>query len=100
MKKYQQANPKAGLNGYLFGNDILEKLCSNPDADGIWVFKVLNNKEKECFVLFPAEKEGNILSKEIKSLGVAANTNNEDDDEDDAANDGQGCPPYCPEGMP
>lgn len=100
VKRYQKENPCAELNGYLFGNDILEKLCKNPDAEGIWIFKAINNKDEECFVLFPADKDGNILNKKkIRSLGAAANTKNGDDDDDDPANDGQGCPPYCPEGI-
>ncbi|MEO9482892.1 MAG: hypothetical protein ABJG47_05575 [Ekhidna sp.] len=99
VTKYQKKNPKAELNGYLFGKDILEKLCNYPGSEGLWIFKGINDDNKECFVLFPADENGNILNKRIKSLGAAAAKNNGDDDDDEPANDGQGCPPYCPDGM-
>lgn len=98
VKKYQKANPKAELNGYLFGRDILETLCNYPGSEGLWIFKGLNDENKECFVLFPSDSNGNILdNKKIKSLGAAAAKN--DGELDDPANDGQGCPPFCPEGL-
>lgn len=99
VKKYQKNHPKAELNGYLFGKEILEKLCNYPGSEGLWIFKGLNDNDKECFVLFPADAEGNILErKPIKSLGAAAAAKN-DEDPDEPANDGQGCPPFCPKGL-
>ena len=97
VKDYQKANPNAELNGYLFGRDVLEKLCNYPGSDGIWVFKGLNDDNQECFVLFPADSDGNILDKKMKSLGAAAKINTRD--EDDPANSGLPCPDHCPNGL-
>ena len=98
VKKYQKANPDAKLNGYLYGKDILEKLCNYPGSEGIWIFKGLNDSNEECLVLFPADADGNILeNKKIRSLGAAAAKN--DGDLDDPANSGSPCPPNCPGGL-
>lgn len=94
VKKYQQENPDAALNGVLFGKDILEALCNYQGSEGLWIFKGLNDKNEECFVLFAADADGNILNRAtMKSPGAAANAANVDDD---AANSGQPCPPACP----
>lgn len=98
VKKYQKENPKAELNGYLFGNDVLEKLCNYKGSEGLWIFKGINDNDEECFVLFPADKDGNILDrKKIKSLGAAAAF--DPGDIDDPVNDGEKCPPFCPSGL-
>ena len=96
VKDYQKANPKAALNGYLYGKDILEKLCSYPESEGIWIFKGLNDNNEECLVLFPADSDGNILDKKVKSLGAAGL---KDPGVDDPADNGQKCPPECPGGI-
>ena len=100
VKKYQKENPKAELQGYLFGKEILEKLCNYPGSEGLWIFKGLNDDNEECFVLFPADEEGNILDrKKIKSLGAAASSNEDEDSLDLPANNGTKCPPDCPGGI-
>lgn len=98
VKNYQKANPKSDHNGSLYGKDILEKLCSYPGAEGLWIFKGLNDDDEECFVLFPADDKGNILErKQIKSLGAASSMKN--GDEDLPADNGEKCPPFCPNGL-
>lgn len=100
VKKYQKANPTAELNGYLYGKDILEKLCNYPGSEGLWIFKGLNDENEECLVLFPADVDGNILERKFRSLGAAASTiKGEEDDDDAPANNGQKCPPHCPGGL-
>ncbi|MEP0985852.1 hypothetical protein [Ekhidna sp.] len=98
VKDYQKANPKAELNGYLYGKDILETLCNYPGSEGIWIFKGLNDEKKECLVLFPADADGNILDRKMKSLGAAV-SELRDGDDDDPANNGDPCPPKCPGGF-
>lgn len=93
VKKYQKAHEK-GTHGWLYGSDILRALLDKDGADGIWFFKAINDRGEERLVLYPADKEGNILNKKIKSLGAKAN-----DDEDDAADEGDTCPPTCPGGF-
>ncbi len=98
VKKYQKANPKSKHNGSLYGKDILEKLCNYPGSEGLWIFKGIDDSNEECFVLFPADADGNILeSKKIKSLGAAAAK--DDGDMDDPADNGAKCPPFCPGGL-
>ena len=94
VKKYQDkhTDPKH-LQGYLFGRDIIEEICQTEGADGIWVFKGINDDGEECFVLFPADEGGNVLDRKIKSIGAAAR-------DDEAANSGMPCPPNCPNFFP
>jgi hypothetical protein len=94
VKDYQKANPKAAVKGWLYGKDILEKLCQYPDSEGIWFFKGLSDEGEERLVMFPADAEGNILDKSMKSLGAAARGGG-----DDPANSSQMCPPTCPNGL-
>jgi len=96
VKKYQKENPDAPVRGWLYGKDILETLCHYPDSEGIWFFKGLNEDGEERLVMFPADADGNILDKKINSLGAAAKSNGS---VDDPANDGQLCPPSCPNGL-
>ena len=98
VKKYKDANPK-GTHGWLFGRDIIETLCKYPSLEGIWFFKAINDDGDEKLVMFPADKKGNILDSKIKSLGAAARSNGDEDPSDLPADDGQMCPPWCPEGL-
>ena len=105
VKHYQKANPDAQTHGWLYGKDILEKLCSYEGAEGIWFFKGINDCGTECLVLYPADAEGNILNNKekaaMKSLGAAASTLRDDDDPSDLpADNGETCPPFCPKGGP
>ena len=97
VKEYQKQNPDAQVKGWLFGRDIIEQLCSNDKLEGIWFFKGLNEGGEERLVMFPADADGNILEKKIKSLGAAAAMNGRDDDDDAPADDSQMCPPFCPD---
>lgn len=95
VKDYQKQNPDAAVRGWLYGTDILETLCNYDDAEGIWFFKGLDETGAEKLVMFPADKDGNILDKSnIKSLGAAATVGL-----DDPANAGLPCPPECPTGL-
>ncbi|MEO9872396.1 hypothetical protein [Ekhidna sp.] len=96
VKKYQKENPDATF-GWLYGRDIIESLCSNKSLEGIWFFKGINEDGKERLVLFPADKEGNILDTKMKSLGAAVTKDGGLDD--NPADDGDTCPPKCPEGL-
>ncbi|SNS45929.1 hypothetical protein SAMN05421640_0236 [Ekhidna lutea] len=96
VKDYQKKNPN-GTHGWLYGSDILEALQNYDGCEGIWFFKGINDDGEERLVLFPADADGNILDKKMKSLGAAANLKNPGDD--DPADDGDTCPPWCPNGV-
>jgi len=93
VKDYKEIKDFESKDGWLYGREILETLCNYPDSEGIWFFKGVNDEKEECLVLFPADADGNILDKKIKSLGAAAAG---DGDEDDAADSGLPCPANCP----
>ncbi|MEQ6168384.1 hypothetical protein AAOE16_14410 [Ekhidna sp. MALMAid0563] len=93
VKRYQKENPEATF-GWLYGDDILETLLKYKGCEGIWFFKGINDEGKERLVLFPADEDGNILDKKMKSLGAAVSL--KDDNFDDPADDGTTCPPQCP----
>ncbi len=95
VKKYQDKNPKS-THGWLFGRDIIETLCNYDSLEGIWFFKGINDDGQEKLVMFPADKEGNILNNKFRSLGAAAREGGFDDDPVD---DAENCPPWCPEGF-
>ncbi len=97
VKRYQKKNPNTAY-GWLFGDDILEKLLKYDGCEGIWFFKGINDDGEEKLVMFPADEKGNILDRKFKSLGAAAKTNG-DDEPDLPADDGEMCPPWCPEGL-
>lgn len=96
VKKYQKENPN-GTHGWLYGSDILETLQNYSGCEGIWFFKGVNDDGEERLVLFPADADGNILDSKLKSLGAAASLKS--DVLDDPADDGDGCPPNCPNGI-
>ncbi|WP_436514467.1 hypothetical protein [Ekhidna sp. To15] len=98
VKKYQKANPKE-THGWLFGDDILKTLLKYEGCEGIWFFKGINDDGEEKLVMFPADEEGNILNKKIKSLGAAAAMKDGDGIDDDPADDSRNCPPWCPQGL-
>lgn len=93
VKDYQKKHPNETF-GWLYGDDILQKLMSYEGCEGIWFFKGINDNGEERLVLFPADEDGNILDRKMKSLGAAANG-----DLDDPADDGDTCPPICPTGL-
>ncbi|GAB4250213.1 MAG: hypothetical protein Tsb0034_29480 [Ekhidna sp.] len=95
VKKYQKEH-KGGTHGWLYGADILETLLKYEGAEGIWFFKGTNDEGEERLVLFPADADGNVLDKNIKSLGAAAGGDNEFEPGDF----GQDCPPHCPIDFP
>ena len=97
VKKYQDDNPKA-TRGWLFGRDVIEKLCSNDSLEGIWFFKGINDDGEEKLVMFPADKKGNILESKFRSLGAAARSNG-GEDPTSPVDDADNCPPWCPEGL-
>ncbi|MEO1254291.1 MAG: hypothetical protein AAFY41_05330 [Bacteroidota bacterium] len=97
VKRYQKENPKE-THGWLFGDDILKKLLKYNGCEGVWFFKGINDDGEEKLVMFPADEEGNILNRKIKSLGAAASLD-EDGGLDEPANDSENCPPHCPEGL-
>lgn len=101
VKRYQEKHPDAEVRGWLYGRDIIEQLCNTDGMEGIWFFKAINDEGNERLVMFPADAEGNLLDKKMKSLGAAAAMNGRDDDGDDdnAADDGDNCPPFCPNNM-
>lgn len=94
VMQYGKENP-ADTRGYLYGRDLLEAMLANSDVEGIWYFKGLNDSGEERLVLFPADKDGNILSNEnrFKSLGAASAEIIEAGDNCDV------CPPSCPTGL-
>ena len=94
VKRYQKENPDS-THGWLYGRDIIEKLCSYDSLEGVWFFKGINDDGQERLVLFPADKDGNILDNKLRSLGAAAAKNGGLGD-DDPVDDGQMCPPECP----
>jgi len=96
VKKYQKENPDAAVKGWLFGDDILEALINNKGCEGIWFFKGINDDGEEKLVMFPADKDGNLLDNKIKSLGAAAANLKDGGDDNGAADDGVSCPPFCP----
>lgn len=98
VKKYQKENPN-GTHGWLFGDDILKALLKYDGCEGIWFFKGINDDGDEKLVMFPADEEGNILNKKIRSLGAAANSRNDDEGMDEPADDSRNCPPWCPQGL-
>lgn len=95
VDKYQQRNPvQKNPNvkyGWLYGCDILHSMLKDEGCEGIWFYKGINDNNEECLVLYPANKEGGIIGK-IKSLGAAAAM-----DGPEPADDGQACPPNCPD---
>ena len=95
VKKYQKENPKA-TRGWLFGDDIINTLLSYDGCEGIWFFKGLNEEGEERLVMFPADADGNVLDKSMKSLGAAASLNGRDDDPADFS---ETCPPKCPQNI-
>lgn len=98
VKKYKKEHPNE-THGWLFGDDILKELLKYDGCDGIWFFKGTNDDGEERLVLFPADVEGNILNKKMKSLGAAAAKSADDGGLDDPADDGLRCPPFCPTGL-
>ena len=96
VKKYKKKHPldTDPTYGWLYGADILETLLAYDGADGIWFFKGLNDDGSERLVLYPADKDGNILNKSLNSLGAAASRI---PGGDDPADDGETCPPDCPQ---
>lgn len=92
VKRYQKKNPDATF-GWLFGDDIIEKILSY-GADGIWFFKGIDDSGNEKLVMYPADSDGNILKNDLsaaKSLGAAAGS------EPDPANDSRTAPPLDPQ---
>lgn len=98
VKKYQKDNPEETF-GWLFGDDIIKQLLKYDGCDGIWFFKGTNEDGEERLVMFPADEDGNILDKKMKSLGAAAAKSNGDGGSDDPANESDMCPPNCPSGL-
>lgn len=98
VKDYQKANPD-GTFGWLFGDDILQKLLNYEGCEGIWFFKGTNEDGSERLVMFPADADGNILDKKMKSLGAAAAKSPGDGGGDDPADWSETCPPECPGGL-
>lgn len=92
VKKYQKKHDD-GTHGWLYGSDILQALIDEEGSDGIWFFKGINDDGEERLVLYPADKDGNILKKGFKSLGAKGNAG----DDDTAADDGDPCPHNCPD---
>lgn len=93
QKKYPQKEYPNVTYGWLYGDDILETLMKYDGCEGIWFFKGLNDDGEERLVMFPADANGNILDKKMKSLGAAQF---KDPGGYEPADDGQGCPPFCP----
>lgn len=92
VNKYQEENPDAKVRGWLYGKEILEKLCEYSGSEGIWFFKGLNDAGEERLVMFPADEKGDVLNNEIQSLGAAAANGGGSD----PADSGVPCPPTCP----
>ena len=92
IKRYQKENPNE-VRGWLFGDDIIEKLISYDGCEGIWFFKGINDDGEERLVMFPADEDGNILDKKMKSIGAAAAAR----DPEDPADESEMCPPLCPD---
>ncbi|MEQ9402314.1 MAG: hypothetical protein RIM99_01905 [Cyclobacteriaceae bacterium] len=93
VKTYQKNHPDE-THGWLYGCDILCNLLDEEGADGIWFFKGMADDGSERLVLYPADKDGNILSKSQKMKSLGAKVGNGEDD--GAADEGQACPPNCP----
>ena len=93
VKQYKNNHPLAEnpTYGWLYGADILRTLLDYDGAGGIWFYKGIADDGSERLVLFPADADGNILDKGMKSLGAAVK------DDDEPADDGNICPPYCPD---
>ena len=96
-KKYPHKENPNVTYGWLFGDDIIEKLLKYDGCEGIWFFKGINDEGEERLVMFPADADGNVLDRKMKSLGAAAI--NLRDDEFDPADDSERCPPNCPNGL-
>ena len=97
QKKYPQKENPNVTYGWLFGDDIIEALLKYDGCEGIWFFKGLNDDGSERLVMFPADADGNILDKKMKSLGAAGSLRGSG--EDDPADWSETCPPKCPEGI-
>lgn len=93
VKKYQKENPD-GVHGWLFGHEMIEKYLKTKGCEGIWFFKGINDDGEERLVMFPADEDGDIFKKKVRSLGAASA--NFDEDEDDPTDFAQPCPPHCP----
>ena len=99
VKRYQDENPNPSgkkVYGWLYGCDLLEEMMKYKGCEGIWFFKGIkevDGKERECLVLYPADKDGKIMGKPIKSLGAKSSDGDNGVQPGDA---GQDCPPDCP----
>jgi hypothetical protein len=96
MKKWAnnyKAKYPTSTHGFLYGADILTEMLADKKCAGIWFFKGLDEKGNEKLILYKADNEGNILNG-MKSLGAAAMQNGNDD----PADNGETCPPRCPQG--
>lgn len=93
VKKYQKENPNE-IRGWLFGDDIINTLLNYDGCEGIWFFKGINDDGDEKLVMFPADADGNVLDRSMKSLGAAASLR---DGGDEPADDSVSCPPFCPQ---
>ncbi len=91
VKRYHKEHPDK-VRGWLYGCDVLCELLDEDGCDGIWFFKGINDEGKERLIMYPADKDGNILNPKIKSLGAKSNGGG-------AANDSADCPDDCPGGL-
>ncbi len=93
VKKYQDNNePETSTYGWLFGCDILCKLMAHEGVEGIWFFKAINDEGKERLVMYPADENGKVLGRPMKSLGAMSKSG----DPIEPGDDGEECPPDCP----
>ncbi|WP_420317235.1 hypothetical protein [Ekhidna sp.] len=94
VKRYQKENPDAEVNGWLFGDDIIEAILKYKGCEGIWFFKGINDNGEEKLVMYPADADGNILaSGENDDASKMALLN---DGGIEPANESRMCPPMCP----
>lgn len=94
VRRWKKEHGDTATRGWLYGDEIIKEMLSYEGCEGIWFFKGIADDNSERLVMFPADEDGNILDRGIRSLGAAAR-----DDFDSPADGGSSCPPDCPDGL-
>lgn len=93
LKRWENEHGSDATRGWLYGKEVINELLNYDGCEGIWFFKGIADDNSERLVLFPADANGDVLDKNLRSLGAAAS---EEDELDQPADNGQECPPNCP----
>ena len=90
INRFQEQNPDK-VRAFLFGKEILNDLLATEGAEGIWFYLALDEANEEKMVLYSADSNG-----QLWGLTASGAARTEDGGSSDPADDGQGCPPFCP----